>query len=243
MKVVPVNDSEIPPNSPDQLPKQVVMMSNEIPCDGPQMCYPVTVESAEAPGATESCGSTTFESIQGIQLKGPFPSENKVSSSLLWAQRPVVILIVRRLGCPLCRLSFKKIYKLKDEFDRIGVSLIAISNQSIYAEDFIHEVWSGLPLYIDEDDRFRDVMGAPVFRGIWLCKPAVLKKIMGGCCGGLPKGGGTQDVNKKSERVGGDLVVTSHGIVFERNEDSTFNHTEPLTLLKAARKARGFPEE
>jgi hypothetical protein len=143
MKVVPVNEGDDEnPHNPQNLPGQVVMVS----CKD-QAC-PIPSKSQHSPGATEGNGSTTIEKIQGIKLRGPFPSQNvvcphshaasvpaltrchvQISSSLLWAQRPVVIMIVRRLGCPLCRHSFQQMHRLKDEFDKIGVDLLAISNQ------------------------------------------------------------------------------------------------------------------
>ena len=74
----------------------------------------------------------------------------------------MVVLVVRRMGCPLCRAVFAEVSRRRAEFDALGVGLVAISQQDIGANDFLDAVWRNLPLYIDAEDSFRRAMGAEV---------------------------------------------------------------------------------
>jgi hypothetical protein len=93
-----------------------------------------------------------------------WPDNREFSAQELWQKRPVVVLVVRRMGCPLCRAAFAEVSSRRADFDALGVGLAAISQQDIGARDFLDAVWPNLPLYIDPEDGFRSALGGEVCR-------------------------------------------------------------------------------
>jgi len=198
-------------SSTSSIPQQMAMTR----CDDGLCEVPIENSGMEG-GATVSQTATPYEKILNIKLKGPYPAENVMVSQQLWAQRPVVILVVRRLGCTMCRKAMFMVQEIRKEFQKIGVTLIAIANQTINAEDFLETVWEGLPLYIDENSGFQKAVGTPKYSYFWLHNA-----IYRGCTETLPKAGPSfGDVNSKADQVGLDLVcgldVTSTGCVLPR---------------------------
>jgi len=111
---------------------------------------------------------------------------------------------VRRMGCPLCRKIVAEVLAAKDRFDQLGARVVVIAAQELGADKFAVEVWPGQELYIDDADTVRTALGGGNYSNWWLLKPSVLGKIM---CGSLPKDGGFGDLNDKSNKLGGELVV------------------------------------
>jgi len=177
---------------------------------------------------------TDYDSIKRVCIEGPWPSTESVFAEDLWRDKPVVIVVVRRLGCPFCRMPMKKLVEMKPEFDKIGVQLVAIASQPIGALEFKRDVWGSCPLYIDFFDGFKKGMGYRKYQNWWLFKPQVaLNAVPYYLKTGMYNG----DMNEKSKARGGELVVSSKGIIFEYREDTSFGHSAAEKLLEESKRA------
>lgn len=45
----------------------------------------------------------------------------------LWAEKPVALFFLRRLGCPICRSYIEIVEKYREEIEKLGVSLVCLS--------------------------------------------------------------------------------------------------------------------
>jgi peroxiredoxin len=125
-------------------------------CDSSALCKLPLSASVES-----SNGAPDYSILSEARLSS-WPPGQHIYAHELWKNRPVVVLVVRRMGCPLCRAVFAEVSRRRAEFDALGVGLVAISQQDIGAKDFLDAVWSNLPLYIDAEDSFRSALGAEV---------------------------------------------------------------------------------
>mmetsp|Transcript_24638 Transcript_24638/g.38739 ORF Transcript_24638/g.38739 Transcript_24638/m.38739 type:complete len:110 (-) Transcript_24638:102-431(-) len=103
------------------------------------------------------------------------------------------------------------------------------------SQDFLDSVWKDQPLYIDETDGMRTAMGDHKYELWWLLKPATIGQVL---FGGLPKSGGFSDVNEKTKKLGGEIVVGRGQILWQRREDSDFQHSSVDDLLDAVKRAK-----
>jgi peroxiredoxin len=86
----------------------------------------------------------------------------------LWAERPVVILAVRRPGCQLCRAEVSELQGIKAQLDKAGVRLVAVLHEEREEQvaEFKSEYWPAGELFLDETKEvFRAVGGGQVRRG------------------------------------------------------------------------------
>lgn len=64
--------------------------------------------------------------------------------------KPFVLYIVRRFGCPLCRKYAKSISSVQPEIEKLGASMVAYGHEQTGMEEFVQEkFWAG-DLYVDE---------------------------------------------------------------------------------------------
>ena len=87
-------------------------------------------------------GETNYELLSSTQLAGPFPSTAKMIASDLWNQHegPVLLMVVRRLGGPLCRQACADVHSHAEEFKELGVKLVAVATENSNADDFLSNV-------------------------------------------------------------------------------------------------------
>ena len=108
---------------------------------------------------------TDSTALNGITLKPLLSADSSpVTSESLWAERPALVFLVRRLGCQLCRnhaqLLSGKTSIIKDE---LGFDMIGITHQTLDAEDFVKGYWKH-PLYHDEEKSMYKAIGGGELR-------------------------------------------------------------------------------
>jgi len=101
----------------------------------------------------------THDAIKDVLLTGPWPLQTPHTLSDWWKDGPALILVVRRLGCPLCRHIVGNVLAEKSKFDALGVKIVLTCSQDIGADAFIQDVWKGQELHIDKEDQIRAAMG------------------------------------------------------------------------------------
>ncbi|EFJ52787.1 hypothetical protein VOLCADRAFT_127337 [Volvox carteri f. nagariensis] len=113
-------------------------------------------------------GLPSISSIANAVLRSRDGAE--VVASTLWQSQPLAVLILRRPGCVLCRDEAQRLWKLKPEFERMGVGLVCVVHEWIPREvnAFTSGFWPG-PLYHDPSKAFYAALngGNPLRGSIW----------------------------------------------------------------------------
>lgn len=91
-------------------------------------------------------------------------AKNKLTGSELWKDKPMVIMVVRRPGCNLCRAQAKQLGDLRSQLHELGVGLAAVSHQENSAQDFVNLYFGKAEdqqdsLYIDSTKAFYKALG------------------------------------------------------------------------------------
>eukprot|EP00937_MAST-01D_sp_MAST-1D-sp2_P005536 g5536.t1 len=131
----------------------------------------------------------------------------------------------------------------REEFEKLGVRLVAVVDQDIGINEFMQVAWHGGELYVDSEAKFKAAMGAPQANNWALLHPRVLLRIFS-----LAKRWGNSQAdlqNPTSARMGGELVIGpgDRGVVAEFHETKTFGHATLDQLLAAAKEAAGSGSE
>lgn len=71
--------------------------------------------------------------------------------SELWSERPVILHLIRRFGCPLCREYAADLSSLAAEAEAMGVSLVAIGSQQTGWKEFVDGRFFRGAVYVDPD--------------------------------------------------------------------------------------------
>lgn len=108
-----------------------------------------------------------------------------------------------------------------------------MSAVDIGAQEFIDAVWKGGAIYIDEEETFKRALGGETYRSWWLLKPSVLSKMMGFA---RSFGTGSADItDKKTQMLGGTMVIKGGKVVYTHKETSTFDNGSAQDLLAAVK--------
>jgi len=93
-------------------------------------------------------------------------------------------------------------------------------------------VWPSGDLYIDDEEAFKKALGGPTYKSWWLLKPSVMRNLFSYAS---RFGTGTNDVtDKKTQLLGGTVVVRGGEIVYTHTETSGFDNGDAREMLAAA---------
>ena len=114
-----------------------------------------------------------LDKVKELPIRTIIPASQRgamVAISSLWEHDTVVITLLRRFGCKLCRHGASELSKLKPELEARGVKMVAIGLDETSMEDFIQRgFWAG-ELYLDTE--------RAVYKGLLLEKKGVLSGLM-----------------------------------------------------------------
>ncbi|KAI9296741.1 hypothetical protein K502DRAFT_323660 [Neoconidiobolus thromboides FSU 785] len=160
--------------------------------------------------------------------------KNPITLNTLWNNCTVILKVLRRLGCPLCRYESRLLSELKPLFDDLGVKLVAITFDEVGLEDFLSGGFWQWGLYLDKERLTHSALGltrTSAFTGISdlftatgraAIKAAQDKKIAGDF-----KGDGFQ--------LGGTFVVRSEaGLVYEYRQKTAALYPSIREIYQAA---------
>lgn len=85
--------------------------------------------------------------------------DTKINATTLWEKQPVMVMVVRRPGCNLCRAQCMHLLTFKDELDRRNIKFIAISHQEDSAKEFAEMFLKSDEIYIDSNKSFYRALG------------------------------------------------------------------------------------
>ncbi|CAG8449232.1 2690_t:CDS:2 [Diversispora eburnea] len=103
---------------------------------------------------------TPLESLNKIKLKD-LKTNSTFEANKLWQEEPVLLLIVRRPGCQLCRQQSVKLASYRDLITtKLGVKMISIVRENLEneVEEFNKDFWKG-QVYLDEESSFYSTLG------------------------------------------------------------------------------------
>ena len=195
--------------------------------------------------------TTDISVLEAGKVEGPIPAVTSVVDvPSLWSaasnggRNATLILVIRRLGCPLCRAPCIEIMSLRGEFEKLGVKIIAIAPSHVGAQDFVDEVLSGRDdmLFADRSACFKRAMGAHEYKDWWALNPYVMSQAVSNLWYG--SGAKFDDLFDGVPKLrGGELIIDSTlgKVIFECLESEKFEHAKTSTLLEFCR-ARYAPE-
>ncbi|CAG8590121.1 4979_t:CDS:2 [Paraglomus occultum] len=135
-------------------------------------------ENKEIPQPTTEYSA--LEGIELVQLNGE--TERKIKAASLWEKNPLLIMVVRRPGCQLCREEVVRYAQHRDLItNKLGIPMIAVVHERIddEVEQFNNGFWSG-DVYYDEKKEFYNALGGGTLRWggyLSMFKPSVWSNI------------------------------------------------------------------
>ncbi len=78
-------------------------------------------------------------SVQGAELEDLTGKQSSIKSDDLWKDQAVLVLVLRRPGCVLCRGEAKSLWGKKAQFEELGVRMVCLVHEAI--PDEIKAFW------------------------------------------------------------------------------------------------------
>ena len=78
-------------------------------------------------------------SVQGAELEDLTGKQSTIKSDDLWKAQAVLLLVLRRPGCVLCRGEAKSLWGKKAQFEELGVRMVCLVHEAI--PDEIKAFW------------------------------------------------------------------------------------------------------
>lgn len=95
--------------------------------------------------------------LQGLRVKDRLGKVIQVSE--MWNKKTVILKVLRRFGCPLCRYESRLLSELKPDFDDLDVRLIAIGCENIGFDEFLYGGYWNWEIYVDEERSVYTALG------------------------------------------------------------------------------------
>lgn len=158
----------------------------------------------------------------------------------LWKDKPVVLLFLRRLGCPICRAYIHALAKAKNLFEELGAELVCLSFEAIgEGSDYDHsfeagKYWTG-PLYTIDKSVYAQLFGRKGFfdnfYGLFDMDKKALQSVKDQNIKGNFSGDGFQ--------LGGQFVIDTKGNVLLDHRQKLFGDDANFgDILKAVEKCK-----
>ena len=159
----------------------------------------------------------TLEDISSIKLTD-LSNDTSISSSELWNNNPdecIVIYLVRRPGCPLCREQAATLTEITRRGLR-GIRLVAVVHENSFPEDVakFQEYFGRNKVYLDNSKGFFAALGSRTLGYEALMWPSVInafRRAMGKNIEGTLSGEG--------RLLGGLLVATTERVWYQHKEE------------------------
>lgn len=87
--------------------------------------------------------------LEGIEVQRE--TGEKVLLTSLWRSQVVVLKVLRRLGCPLCRYETRLLSELKPEFDALKIKFLAVGFEKVGLYDFLSGCYWDWEVLVDAE--------------------------------------------------------------------------------------------
>ncbi|KAJ9052758.1 hypothetical protein DSO57_1031036 [Entomophthora muscae] len=142
--------------------------------------------------------------LEGIKVKNSKGEDVIISD--FWKKQTVVLKVLRRFGCPLCRYESRLLSELKPEFDALDIKLIAIGFENVGLNDFLSGGYWDWEILVDNERSVHtslDLKKIPVSAGLKdLMSSATRAAIMA-----ATKAGIQGDLKGDGFQLGGTFVI------------------------------------
>ncbi|KAJ9052756.1 hypothetical protein DSO57_1031034, partial [Entomophthora muscae] len=177
--------------------------------------------------------------LDGIRVKDSKGEDFIISN--FWKKQTVVLKVLRRFGCPLCRYESRLLSELKPEFDALDIKLIAIGFENVGLEDFLSGEYWDWEILVDNERSVHialDLKKVPVSAGLKdLMSSATRAAIMA-----ATKAGIQGDLKGDGFQLGGTFVIEKETskILYEYRQLGADSYT---SLKEVYESCGGDPEE
>lgn len=161
---------------------------------------------------------------------------NEVPLAPLWAERPVVLVLVRHFGCQFCREQVAELRHILSDIEAAGAELVIVGNGTpLMLDAFIEAFGRDLPhVYTDPERRVYEALGARRGSAWFIFDPRIwlntLRALRRGAIQGRRQGDPGQLGGVWVARAGGDVV-------FEHRSSIAGDHPANEDILAALPRA------
>ncbi len=157
-------------------------------------------------------------------------SKGKLYAKDLWSDgKMVVVYVMRRLGCPLCRQLVAELLSYREQFESVNARLAIIIGVDPSADMFRHDTAlknllgaPNAPIYIDESLAFKKYLGGEVVKNTAACHPSVLCRYIAATLRGH-SGSMTADLScDASKAYGGTIILQGPSVLYMHKESKRF---------------------
>ncbi|KAI9297729.1 hypothetical protein K502DRAFT_356061 [Neoconidiobolus thromboides FSU 785] len=147
--------------------------------------------------------------IEDIVVKDRFGNDIKVKE--LWKERTVIVKVLRRLGCCLCRQEAKMLSEMQPLFEKHNVGLVAITHEDVDSSVFITSGYWNWDIYMDYERKVYKAAGLHKVSLSYIFY-VLRKRILKSLVGFLRDKGIPNTIQKGSIRqLGGTFVINPRG--------------------------------
>jgi thiol-disulfide isomerase/thioredoxin len=185
--------------------------------------------------SSSKASSIALENISTIELKD-LDIDRTFQAHELWDSddaNAVIIYIIRRPGCPLCREQAELISDLVEYSFPSGVKLVGVVHEDVYRDDittFKKKYFGNNPVYFDREKGFYKAQGNRKLGLYALLWPKVISAINRARAKKIES-----TTNGEGTRLGGLLVLNREKIWFEHREEyfgdlATIDHIKEAVI-------------
>ncbi|KAJ9074269.1 hypothetical protein DSO57_1007961 [Entomophthora muscae] len=171
--------------------------------------------------------------LQGITIQA-LTGETVVITDL-WKEHTVILKVLRRFGCPLCRYESRLLSNLKPEFDRLNVRLVGIGFEEVGLQEFLDGKYWEWELFLDTE--------RTVHRALGLTKMSIIAGLADlltaasrAAVSAANKLGISGDFNGDGFQLGGTYVIGagSAGLLYEYKQTGAAEYPSMKSIFSAA---------
>ncbi|KAF9375879.1 hypothetical protein CPB97_011184 [Podila verticillata] len=184
-----------------------------------------------------------YEAIKDVVLTDflDVEAETTFNASEIWKEKPTVVVVIRRPGCPFCREEARILDEHRDLIEKeMGFRMITVVHEKLGAATFKNDFWNGGETYLDGHKGFYKALGGGSLR--WasidqLLRPSLwfnaLRNLRSGVRGNLLVGEG---------RIFGGLYIVrkgDEGIAYHFEETVLGNLAPVSKILEVCSEVSG----
>ncbi|KAF9101150.1 hypothetical protein BGX27_011592, partial [Mortierella sp. AM989] len=87
-------------------------------------------------------------------------TETTFKANEIWKEKPTIVVVIRRPGCPFCREEARILDEHSDIIEKeMGFRMIVVVHEKLGASTFKNDYWNGRELYLDGSKGFYKALG------------------------------------------------------------------------------------
>lgn len=142
------------------LPSSIYYIAGAKPTVYNQVSQPILSRKEDYVMSTEKGSRAVADALKDIEvekIRGPGDSQN-VKLSSFWEDQPVVLHVLRRFGCQLCRGQSVEMAKMLSQLEANNVRVVGIGLEKFGLEEFEENNYWKSELYIDNEKKIHKAL-------------------------------------------------------------------------------------